>query len=220
MNGKGLFNKTQSVDQKQMLKEFQERQETEQRKLDDDREREMREFENKNKRTARKQVIMPTYKKDDRLGCFRETNIPPNMLYEPLGYDRVPNETQEKHYRKFITKEAEKDISVMSKETDFNCYQIKRGQTRGASGGGGFFGMLSSDKTDESGAPSTEEIVGKFKGLITVTRKSDEKEKRNRINKKLSTIIELIGDIYAKKFNGKQCPIKKGFFCEFDPEEI
>ena len=96
-------------------------------------------------------------------------------IFEPLGWDRLPNESSEKHYRKFVPKEAEKTPEVMSKETDFNCYDLKRGQSRGAPSGGGLFGMFSNTKTDEeSGAPSTEEIVGKFKGLIQVTRKSME----------------------------------------------
>ena len=83
---------------------------------------------------------------------------------------------------------------------------LKKGQSRGAPSGG-FFGLLSAPKEDAAGQASTEEFVGKFKGLITVTHKDTEDDKKYEINSRLGRIRELLGDIYAKKYNGKQCPI-------------
>ena len=40
-------------------------------------------------------------------------------IFEPLGWDRKPNESTEKHYRKFFTEELEKVNQVMSKESEF-----------------------------------------------------------------------------------------------------
>lgn len=53
-----------------------------------------------------------------------------------------------------------------------------------------------------------------------VTRKADEAERKHEINKRLSKVRELIGDIFAKQFNGKSNPIKPGFFCEIDDENL
>ena len=132
-------------------------------------------------------IILPEYELDERLNVQREKRAPPNKLYEPLGWDRQPGESQEKHYRKYFNTPAEKCEEIMSKETDFNCYNLKRGQTRGAPTGGGLFGLLSGGgKEDASGQPSTEETVGKFKGLIMVTHKDSEDERRTEINKRLT----------------------------------
>ena len=38
---------------------------------------------------------------------MREVEIPDPTLFEPLGWDRVPGESTEKHYRKFFPKELE-----------------------------------------------------------------------------------------------------------------
>jgi hypothetical protein len=74
----------------------------------------------------------------------------------------------------------------------------------------------SSPRKDASGETTTEEYVGKFKGLITVTNKADEDNRKLAINNRLARIRELIGNIFAKKYNGKSSPLKAGFFCEVD----
>ena len=38
---------------------------------------------------------------------MREINIPDPILFEPLGWDREPGVSEEKHYRKFFPKELE-----------------------------------------------------------------------------------------------------------------
>ena len=61
--------------------------------LDGDRLKALRDYENAkegNVKKARKMVIDPEYVEDARLGagCYREVNVPPNKLFEPLGWDR------------------------------------------------------------------------------------------------------------------------------------
>jgi hypothetical protein len=67
------------------------------------------------------------YKKDERLNCHREIDKPPALLYEELGWDRDPENPKEKHYRKFFPCELEKCTEVMSKPSEFACYDIKKG---------------------------------------------------------------------------------------------
>lgn len=88
----------------------------------------------------------------------------------------------------------------MSKESEFQQYSLKKGQARGAPSGllGGLFG--GGPKLDDSGAPTTETSVGKFKALITVSQKSEEESKLKRKNAKLARIIELIRDIHRRRF--------------------
>ncbi len=81
-------------------------------------------------------IIWPEYELDERLKVFRETKIPPNTIFIGLGYD--PPETDDaknKHYRRFYTKELEKVTELMPVPSPFECYNLKRGQSRGASKG-------------------------------------------------------------------------------------
>jgi hypothetical protein len=84
-----------------------------------------------------------------------------------LGWDETPDQKR-RHYRRYYPDELENIKEVMPVPTPFNQFDIKRGQSRGASKGllGGLFG--SAPKTDDSGAVSTEQIVGRFKGIVTV----------------------------------------------------
>ena len=52
---------------------------------------------------ANKITRKPEYKLDERLKVYVETNQPANNLYEPVGWDRIPTQTHEKHYRRFYT---------------------------------------------------------------------------------------------------------------------
>ena len=49
-----------------------------------------------------KMIAEPVYENDPRLNCLREVQIPDPILFEPLGWDREPGVTKEKHYRKFF----------------------------------------------------------------------------------------------------------------------
>ena len=67
------------------------------------------------------------YKDDARLGVKVEYNQPPNNLFEPLGWDREPGVSREKHYRRFYTQELENVVSCMKQPSDFNQYKLKKG---------------------------------------------------------------------------------------------
>jgi hypothetical protein len=61
----------------------------------------------------------------------------------------------------------------------FETFEMKRGQSRGASKGFSLFGG-GAKKTDASGESSTEQVVGKFKGTVTVQTEEDRKEYAER----------------------------------------
>lgn len=84
-----------------------------------------------------------------------------------LGWDETP-ETKARHYRRYYPQELEKVKEIMPIPTPFQTYDLKRGQSRGASKS--FFG---GGKQDDSGESSTELVVGKFKGVVTVQSEED-----------------------------------------------
>ena len=89
------------------------------------------------------------YVNDERLNCMRETDLPSNMIFEPLGWDREPGtDKKQKHYRKFYASHLEDTQEVMSKPSEFMCYNLKRGQSRGAKKS--LFSFGGGDKTDAS----------------------------------------------------------------------
>ena len=81
--------------------------------------------------TAFRIVLKPEYKLDERLNVHRECNIPPSTLYMPLGWDEVPEDNR-KHYRRFFPDELEYVTEIMPKQSPFDQFYLKRGQTRGA----------------------------------------------------------------------------------------
>ena len=98
----------------------------------------------------------------------------------------------------------------MSKPSEFKCYELVRGQTRGASGG-----LFGGGKKDQStGETDTTTKMGMFKALITVSLKSEEEQKKLLIQSKLIRIRVLIEKIYTKNNPNKRCPIQEGIFCE------
>jgi hypothetical protein len=75
------------------------------------RERDAAEFKAKNPKAA-KNVLYPTYARDERLNVDREVNPPPNSTFIPLGFDNEPGQ-KKKHYRRFYPDELENVTSVM-----------------------------------------------------------------------------------------------------------
>ena len=71
-----------------------------------------------------------------------------------------------RHYRRFYADELEHVKEIMPVESPFDQFMIKKGQTRGASKG--LLSLFGSKKEDESGETNTEQIMGKFKGIVTV----------------------------------------------------
>ena len=55
----------------------------------------------------------------------------------------------------------------------FDQYNILKGQSRGASKG---WWPFSAQKEDDSGEVSTEQVVGKFKGIVTVETDNERHE--------------------------------------------
>jgi hypothetical protein len=108
---------------------------------------------------------------------MREVNPPPETLFLGLGWDET-HESQTRHYRRFYPHELETVTEIMPVPTPFETFELKRGQSRGASKGWWPFGAQA--KTDASGEVSTEQVVGKFKGTITVQTEEDRKDYANR----------------------------------------
>lgn len=114
--------------------------------------------------SAVKNIIMPQYTLDKRLNVYREYDSPPDSIFIGLGWDENP-ETKRRHYRRFYNQELENVKEIMPVSTPFESFEIKRGQSRGASKSWFSFGA---QKQDESGEVSDEQVVGKFKGVVTV----------------------------------------------------
>jgi hypothetical protein len=109
---------------------------------------------------------MPQYEYDTTLKGYREINKPPESMFMGIGWDEFPPEQKRKHYRRYYPKELEKVKMIMPKETPFASFDIMRGQSRGASKNWWSFGMK--QKQDDAGQITTEMVVGKFKGIVTV----------------------------------------------------
>jgi hypothetical protein len=81
-----------------------------------------------------KTIVRPKYTLDELLNVYRESDAPPDTLYIGLGWDEVP-EDKRKHYRRYYPDELENVKELMPVPSPFLAYNLKRGQTRGASKG-------------------------------------------------------------------------------------
>jgi hypothetical protein len=97
-------------------------------------------------------LITPQYKLDPRLNVSREVNAPPESLFMGLGWDDNP-QAAKRHYRRYYPDELENVKEVMPISSPFDQYDIKRGQSRGASKG---WWPFAGHKEDESGEVTTE----------------------------------------------------------------
>mmetsp|Transcript_21809 Transcript_21809/g.16159 ORF Transcript_21809/g.16159 Transcript_21809/m.16159 type:complete len:132 (+) Transcript_21809:1030-1425(+) len=131
--------------------------------MESERQREAEELKRSGGKNAAKNVLPAKYELDTRLNVYREVDPPPASLFIGLGWDETPNEGK-KHYRRYYADELEFVKEVMPVVSPFDSYVLKKGQSRGASGG--LFGMFGGSKEDDSGAPSTEQVMGKFKGIV------------------------------------------------------
>ena len=116
-------------------------------------------------------VTFPKYKFDEKMHIDREVDPPPRQIFIGLGWDE-DKDTGRKHYRRYYTKELEKVDTVLIKPTPFNQYDLKRGQSRGASKSI-WQSLTGNVKEDESGQTSTEQVVGRFKAVIEVEIKTE-----------------------------------------------
>ena len=142
-------------------------------------------------------VLMPVFKSQQ--GKKKEIEVKVrNNHYIPLGFNRKHNDGL-KHYRYLLDTSFEKSELFGAKP--FDCYQIKRGQSRGLSKGLQIF----SKKTGGDQSASTITDAGIFKGLVRLTYKKknisaeDQKEENdgfNRIAKLLVTKSDCLIVIY------------------------
>jgi len=144
------------------MKETKDEEDKQKRMIEDERKRQMQEL--KAQGAGTENVIMPKYQMDKKLNVYREHGMPPASLFVPLGWDENP-ESKAKHYRKFYPTELELVKEIMPAPSPFQTFLIKRGQSRGASKS---LWPFKKQKTDDSGAVSDEQVVGKFKGIVTV----------------------------------------------------
>lgn len=112
-------------------------------------------------------VIYPEFVDDPRKRRKVEVGVPNPDEYTPLGYNRQSDDKM-KHYRYYIKGELEK--SVFMDGSPFDEYKLVRGQSRGL---GGI--IDTSNKLDEQGQKTNIKSVGKFKGLIRVVQKQNER---------------------------------------------
>jgi len=116
----------------------------------------------------------------------------------------------------------------MSEPTVFDVCEIKRGQTRGADDDnplGAVFRLFCKVHTDDSGETDTEQVVGKFKGLVSVATDehkqlyADSKAKLiGKLFERMKTIYELHAieqDLFCKEF-----PFEKEYFIVNEQDEV
>jgi len=156
----------------ELEKQMKDAEALEKRILEDDRIRALEDL-NRQGNKGNQTILMPQYKKDERLKVDREFDIPPKTLFIGLGWDEDAT-TKRKHYRKYFADELENDKEIFPNPSPFQSYGLKRGQSRG--NGDSLFSFSKTSKKDASGEASTEQIVGKFKGIIQVQTTEDKEE--------------------------------------------
>jgi hypothetical protein len=109
-------------------------------------------------------------------------------MFIGLGWDE-DMETKRRHYRRFYPDELENVREILPNPTPFNQYDLKRGQSRGASVS--IWAKLTNKvKTDESGEATSEKVVGRFKAVIEV----EDKIKKAIYIKRKAELIETLID--------------------------
>lgn len=76
-------------------------------------------------------VIMPKYKKDERLKVDREYDAPPKTMFIGLGWDEDAT-TQRRHYRQFFDDELENVTEIFPQKSPFNSYDLHHGLAKGS----------------------------------------------------------------------------------------
>lgn len=142
-----------------------------------------------------KNIIKPTYQLDELLGVYREVNMPPQSLYIGLGFDENP-EDKKRHYRRYYADELENIKEILPNPSPFDSYLLKRGQSRGATKS---WWPLAAKKEDDSGATTTEQVVGKFKCIIDIESEKEKKEHHEEREQKLHDLKTKLNSISLKK---------------------
>jgi len=133
---------------------------------------------------------MPRYERDELMLVDREYCIPPDQMFIGLGWDE-DQDTKRRHYRRFYPDELENVTEVLPIPTPFNQYDLKRGQSRGASVSI-WAKMTNKVKTDASGEATSEKVVGRFKAVIEV---EDREKKAAYLVRKAELIEDLLENL-------------------------
>lgn len=148
---------------------------------------------------------MARYKWDDRLKTFRETAIPPESLYVPIGFDGTVSEQNptnaQRHYRKFYTDELENNKQIFHKRTFHNIDIINGVAKKKAKGGLFDLGMFGIGDGDSG--QMDQKKVGMFKAHIRVYNDDEAEIESLKRVQSLQNILQLINDINFKKFGKK-----------------
>ena len=138
-------------------------------------------------------VVMPQFKSTPDNKKQVEVKLK-DSHYIALGYNRSPNDNK-KHYRYLLDSALEK--SQIFGNPPFQCYQIKKGQSRGASQG--FFSFAKKSPADLS----TLSDAGVFKGIIRIQKPNinklvveEEEDGFESIAKLLLVKIECVVRVY------------------------
>ncbi len=190
-SGLSFFNKRD--DKSKLINERKEEEEKKKREEEAKRQKELEEMKRAGT-NPHKNILKPTYRLDEMLNVLREITKPPDSLYIGLGYDDTAEDNR-RHYRRYYADELENNKELMG-EPPFIQYHLKKGQSRGASKGWWPFG---GGKEDDSGAVTTEQIVGKFKCLIDIECEREKKEFQEEKADKLHNLKTKLNSISLKK---------------------
>jgi hypothetical protein len=111
------FDKFNSGLKKDLLKDMKEKEEKAKRELEDSRNRDANEY--KKAGGGVKNLVMPSYKLDERLNVYREAKLPPDTIYIGLGWDEAP-EDKRRHYRRFFPDELENVREILPVASPFD----------------------------------------------------------------------------------------------------
>jgi hypothetical protein len=94
-------------------------------------------------------ILMPKYKKDERLNVDREFEMPPKSMFIGLGWDEDAT-TKKKHYRQYYDDELEFVTEIFPSPSPFNSYNIYHGVAKGDNEKPRLFSNLVNVKEDDS----------------------------------------------------------------------
>ena len=94
--------------------------------------------------------------------------------------------------------ELENNKDIIKSEAFYKA-EIKRGYVRGVKRGL-LDTLFTKAKKDESGMDSTEKVIGWFKGHVSIENQEDHDEELEKREQFKNKFIDLIKEIYKKKF--------------------
>lgn len=108
------------------------------------------------------------------------------------------------HYRKYYKNDLENVKSIFDpKKPIFDKYEVKRGASRGVSGG-----LFGRKKQDAVGENTDEKVVGRFKGMVEVYNQDTRAQEKKDAKQLSMQIFDKIKQIWIKKNDGKPFDFK------------